>query len=194
MKKVCQKENEGAIVLEVSIVLTLFMFFILLLYSFFTIFEAQSIVEHALLQSTKSLSLDSYATTKIGAEGEAVGSVGDILSSIGLDITRHNEAFSSKNKWYTDGISARTDERFNELLKTRFVAYLSEGDKQKADEILRKYKVVNGLNGISFLDSYIENKKLIVTAEFQVSYIFDFKLFRMQPMKFQQKAVSKLWL
>ena len=64
MKKVL-KQDEGVLTVEACLCLTLFMFLILFLYSFFSIFEAQSKIQHSLLQAAQSMSLDAVATSNL---------------------------------------------------------------------------------------------------------------------------------
>ena len=59
-------ENQrGSVTLETSIVLPIFIFLFLFIYGLFSVIAAQNQMTHALVQSTKSLSLDSYLTENV---------------------------------------------------------------------------------------------------------------------------------
>ena len=60
MKYEKRRMEQGVIALDASVSLTLFIFFILLIYSLFLVFQAQHRIAFALIESSQSLSLDSY--------------------------------------------------------------------------------------------------------------------------------------
>lgn len=65
-------ENQrGSVTLETSIVLPIFIFLFLFIYGLFSVIAAQNQMTHALVQSTKSLSLDSYLAENVESAGEA---------------------------------------------------------------------------------------------------------------------------
>jgi hypothetical protein len=188
------KNQNGVIALEASLVLTLFMFLILTLYSFFAIFEAQSKVGHALIESTQSLSLDPYATGALDW-GEFPGSVSDVITHFFMKGSVENGKFVTTSKWYTDATTASDSESLNSVIKNRFVAYLANGEEADANALLLRLHVENGLKGVSFRESKIDNDgNISVVATYKVNYMFDYKLFGLKPMQFKQTTKSKLWL
>lgn len=59
-----QKDEKGLLSLEACIVVTLFIFLMLWLYSFFIVFEARNEIAHVVLSTCNSLALDTYENNK----------------------------------------------------------------------------------------------------------------------------------
>ena len=68
-----EDKQRGSTTLETSIVLPIFIFIFLFIFGLFSIVSAQNQMTHALIQSTKSMSLDSYITESVDS-----GTYGDI--------------------------------------------------------------------------------------------------------------------
>ena len=107
---------KGSITLETSIVLPIFIFIFLFIYGLFSVVSAQNQMTHALVQSSKSLSLDSYLTENVDSAAEAGTNFWGGLSDLVLDIVRlnNNEYFSSSTDWY------KADNQNIEVIRKRF--------------------------------------------------------------------------
>ena len=98
-----QREERGSAVLEACIVVPLFLFFVLTMYGLITVFMAQNLIGHALLESTQSLALDAYATDQFTqASVEDANTWGDIRNAL-LDVLGQKAGetdFTSGERWY----------------------------------------------------------------------------------------------
>lgn len=179
------KAKEGALTLEACLSLTLFMFLILFLYSFFAIFEVQTKIHHTLLQAAQSMSLDSVATERLKGD---VSDLFDIAAVIGFNSANVGPEFVSPDNWYDNenGIADAVEERF--------VAYLSAGDSGKADEMLKSLRVQGGLSGLDFSQCKVDkNGNIDLSVTYTVEYLFDFKGFNMDPLELTSTASSRKW-
>lgn len=180
-----RRENiKGVITLEACICVMFFMVLMLLLAGLFTMFMAQNATSHAVLQATESLALDSLAGEKIGDGG--VESVSDIVVDILniFNILDEDTDFATNAEWYEE-------EDISETVKSRFVAYLTGGDEEAADELLENLNVSGGLDGLDFSKSYIEDNTLYVVLEYELEYYFD--IGGLSNVSVRQTACSRLW-
>lgn len=184
------KEKDGSLTIEACLCLTLFMFFIMFLYSFFSIFEAQMKIHHTLLQTSQSMSLDAVATDGLTGnilKGE-VSTLYQVATTIGFNAMNKNPNYVSPEKWY------ESKEDISNFVKERFVAYLTAGDTEAADELLKSYQIEEGLAGLDFSESKIDDKgNIILKVTYTVRFVFDYKAFGMEPLELTNSAVSKKW-
>lgn len=178
---------KGSITLETSIVLPIFIFIFLFIYGLFSVVSAQNQMTHALVQSSKSLSLDSYLTENVDSAAEAGTNFWGGLSDLVLDIVRlnNNEYFSSSTDWY------KADNQNIEVIRKRFIGYLAGGDEVAAREKLNDLGIVNGLDGITF-EYKVEDEVLTVTIKYEIQYWFDFMGMGKIPM--EQTIKTRLWM
>lgn len=211
MRKMVQG-HKGIISLEACIVVPIFMILILFIYSFFVIFTAQNQIAHSLLQSSQSVSLDPYKTETIGvAPGDWPGSLSDILIEF---LESDDEYYKSDSKWYgedkdpnmieatvsiitggflnpePEDVTGLSSPALDEIVRKRFVAYLSGGDETAADEILRSMHVVNGLEGMTF-KAVVKEDDIYITVNYELEYIFSFQGLAKLPI--QNSVCSHLW-
>ncbi len=176
--------TKGTIILETSIVLPLFILVILFIYGLFSVTSAQNQMTHALMQSSKSLSLDPYLTEHVDSAAEA-DTFWSSLGSMVLDFARlsNDKHFSSSDDWYKGTGDAS-------LAKDRFVGFLSGGDESAADQKLKDLGVVNGLNGVSF-DMAISGEDMTITMKYEIQIWFD--AFNLGKIPMEQTMTTKLW-
>jgi len=181
------EKQRGSVTLETSIVLPIFIFLFLFIYGLFSVIAAQNQMTHALVQSTKSLSLDSYLTENVESAGEAGTKFWGGLSDMVLDIVRlnNNEYFSSQTDWY------KSEDGNPDIAEKRFVGYLTGGDESAADKKLKDMGIVNGLDGVTFTTK-VEGEFLTVTIKYEIQYWFDF--FGMGKIPMEQTIKSHLWM
>ena len=187
------KNEKGLLSLEACIAVTIFIFLMLFLYSFFVVFEVRNEMGHVTLATANSMSLDAYENDTLG-ESDTIGQI--FYNVYGQDTNSQND-FTDFRKWYDD--STVTDENGNVTLsaefagvvKARFIAYLTSGDADKAEEILKRYHVVNGVDGLDFSGSHISDGKLYLSVKYEIEY--EFNVFNLGSNKFEHKACSKLW-
>lgn len=187
VRAVMKKGERGLLSLEACISVTIFIFFMLFLYSFFVVFEARNMMAHTVLATTKSLSLDSYWSSKMRGTG-------NLTSFAGFLSTLYNDpGFTEKEAWHELGDGETLDTK---IVKERFIAYLSgeeidSGATPEADKLLKRYHVVNGVDGLDFSQSTVESGCVKVVVTYELEYEFD--VFGLDPLKMQQSACSKLW-
>lgn len=182
----CRKKEitqKGVITLEACISVLSFMMLMLLFAGFFRMFMAQNLTAHAVLETAQSLSLDAYSAEKIGSGNW--GSVGELINNL-FDYI-NNDDFSSYQDWYSDDADAAV----KDIVRTRFIAYLSGGDKTAADMLLKRLNVENGVDGIDFSGTCVKDGVLYVTLRYQLKY--DFKIGNLGKVEVYQKACAKIW-
>lgn len=185
MMKKKNNDELGVLTLETCLCLTLFMFLILFLYSFFAVFEVQTRIQHTLLQSAQSMSLDAVASEDLYGDETKLK---EVAGTIGLAITNVHPDFVSPDYWYENT-------RFvADTAQKRFIAYLANGDREKADQILRNYKIKGGLSGLDFSSCSLERDGVIrLSVTYKIELLFDYKAFGMQDLEITNKASSLKW-
>lgn len=185
--------EQGLLSLEACITVTLFIFMMLFLYSFFVVFEVRNEMGHVTLSTANSLAFDAYENSVLGD----ADTVGKIFYNLYGQLTNGQNDFTDYRTWYdnsteTDenGVTKLTEE-FKDVIETRFIAYLTSGNPDKADEILKRYHVIGGVNGLDFSGSYVSGDKLYLSVKYEIEY--EFKVFNLGNNKFEHKVCSKLW-
>ncbi len=198
MKKLFSRfrdEQDGVIALEACISLTLFLFVMLTLYSLLRMFTVQSMISHAAQEACQSIALEGYSNSTM--ETGTLQNIPNALITLitgGFD-TKFNESpdFSLRN--FLD-LKKDTDTVVNtaaqSTAKTRFAAYLGGGETQ-ADELLKNYGVVNGLQGISFTGTSKSSTDMTIQVEYRVRLIFYLEAFHFGEFKSTQKVCCRLW-
>lgn len=188
-----QNGEKGLLSLEASITLTIFMFLMFFLYSFFVIFEARNEMAHVLLSTADSLSLDVYENAK---QGES-GTVGQVIYQLYGMTADPASDFIEHRTWHNS--SSTTDEsgnvvidgNFEGVIRDRFLAYLTAGNPDRAEEILKRYHVKGGVAGLDFSASRVEDDKLFLSVRYTLEY--EFHVFNGGEESFEQSVCSKLW-
>lgn len=180
MKKSGNKES-GLLSLEASIAVTIFIFLMLFMYSFFVIFEARNQIGHVLLSTADSLALDAYSSNSLDDDNSLQGIIYGIYGAF----AKTDGTFTETDKWFDD------DTKVQETVKTRFLSYLAGGNMAEANRILEELNVVGGFDGLDFSKSKVENGDITVTVEYELEY--EFKVFNFGNNEFGQSCSSKLW-
>jgi len=206
-------KNRGSISLEACVVVPIFMILMLFIYSFFIVFSAQNSISHALLQSCQSVSLDPYMTENLYVDNTKLpASMGDAIAKL---MEGDNLHFMSESTWYKTDNSKNFSEAFvdiitggfesgnekvevkgiasdelNNVVKQRFVGFLTGGDDTAAKKDLDALNVVGGLDGIVF-QALVSGDDLYITANYQIEYVFSFQGTAKITMK--QTVCSRIW-
>lgn len=181
----------GIIALEAVMSLPIFLFMMLALYSLTLLFTAQSLIGHALMQSSQSLSLETYSTDNLGADwGTSAKIVSDVKSL--LQMGNFNTNFVSDRRWYKETYGNADSVR--EMCRSRFCSYLA-GSRQNADTMLKAMGVVNGVDGLDFSETKLEENDLTIAIQYDINLLFGIQAFQMDLMKFKatQSVCSRLW-
>lgn len=177
-------EDEGLISLEACIVVPVFMMLMMFMYGFILLFMGQQAMSHALLQSTQSLALDSFAAERLELADIEDGA--DLLAALYAGVfTSQDPYFSATDKWYSGDESA-----MNETIRKRFIGYFA-GTDADADAALKAFGIVDGKDGLDFSGSTVTDGKLYVQLTYRQKFLFDFNGFNTYGRKL--KAQAKLW-
>lgn len=183
MKNEENRMEQGVIALDASVSLTLFIFFVLLIYSLFLVFQAQHRIAYALIESGQSLSLDSYYGERLMETKSLTDDVASLMSGF-FGLSSNDPYYVADSKWYKNG-------NVEQEAKKRFIAYFANGSDAKADEMLKLLKVKNGLSGLNFSESRVSNGKLYLTVKYKLKY--QFNAFGWGELNLKQTACSKMW-
>ncbi len=173
-----KNKNKGVLTIEASIVLTLCVFFILLLFSFARIYSAQSVISHAVLQASDSVALESYLR-ELSFSGEKTQII-NVANQISGESSPVNEA---------NFLSLRSAD-LPKAAKEKFT-YAVANTEEKADAKLKNLGVKNGLSGIDFSASNMDlgNDDVIIHAQYTVKMQFPF--FGFKEIEMTKSAKSK---
>lgn len=184
-----KRTDRGAVTLEACISVLSFLVLMLLLSSLFVMFMAQNVTAHTVLQTSQSLSLENYTIEKMVLEDGKIGSVSDYLAGF----VRHLFGSTEKKPNFVVGSHWKEGDSgtIAEVVKNRFIGYLSGGDETKADEYLEMLNVVDGLDGLDFSGSYVEDDTLYIVLKYKLEY--DFNIWDLGIVDVEQRTCSKLW-
>lgn len=179
----------GLLSLEASIAVTIFIFLMLFMYSFFVVFEARNAIGHAVLATTNSLSLDAYGNTKLGDADTVAKIFYGVYGSAGSN----SSEFVDRHLWHKDAVSddGALSGDFENAIRTRFLAYLGGGSSARAEEVLERYHIQNGVEGLDFSNSRTDGTNLYLSVQYTIEY--EFQVFNLDVLHMEQKACSKLW-
>ncbi len=196
------EDNKGSITIEMSIVLPFFILVFLFINGFFSIIAAHNTMTHALIQTSKSLAMDSYLTENVASAAEAGEKFWGGLSDIVTDVVRLNNDpyFSSPFDWYKisdDDVKDDTQNKIaekillgNTIAMNRFVGFLAGGNFGEADKILKNLKIKDGLSGLN-INVSVTGKDLSVNIKYKIQYWFDFR--GMGVFNMNQTIKTTLW-
>ena len=185
-----QERQEGAILLEASIAIITFLLFVLMLYGLLVLFLAQNLVGHALIESTQSLAMDTYATNKL-TRSPGTGDVARKILEAVTDIAPEKDSyFSSRERWF-DRKRGATAEEWQTAARERFIGYFAGGDEKKADEMLKVLRVKDGLAGLDFSESNVIGSDVYIRVNYEIEYFFNPGGLGEIPTS--QQACSRMW-
>lgn len=179
------RKEDGAMILELAIVLPMFIILIMFVYGLFIIQGADNQITHALIQASKSLSMDPYSNEKL-EHASLQKDAQSFYTSFGnmfLDLSRNSndEYFSSPEKWYTT--------KNENVVKKRFYGFLA-GTEDAAAEKLEHLNIIDGLNGLKWNISFTDDN-LEIELDYTIQFWFDALNLGKIPIK--HKVVTKLW-
>lgn len=164
-----RKDDSGVVSIEACVLVPLFIFLMLFFYGFIIMFMGQHMMSHSLIQSAESLSLDSYANERLSINDVQDG--GDLLTALYANLfTSGNEYFSSNEKWYASGSGSA-----EEVIKKRFIGYLSNGDVSKANDILDNIGIKGGIDSLDFSGCTVDDDVLTITIKYTQEFLFNFQ-------------------
>lgn len=180
--------DKGSLTLETAIVLPIFFFMFLFVFCFFGYISARNQIHHALLQSAKSLSMDSMLNESVESAAEDGTKFWGSFADMIYDFVRlgNDPYFSSSTDWYKNTSS-------NYVIQKRFVGYIAGSEDDAIDEAsdkLRRIGVVDGLDGIEFEYS-VSSGDLEITATYEWQAWFNF--FGVGSYPIEDKVTVRMW-
>lgn len=152
----------GSITLEAAIVVPLFIILMLLVNGFFVMFMGQQIMVHTLIQSAKSMAFDPYSSQRVSVNEE------DDLADMFVDIFSFaSGGHMSTEKWYEDDL-----DNIDDIIEERYIAYL-RASRSDAKLLLDEIGVKDGLEGLDFSGSSLENGILTIRMKYTQEFIFN---------------------
>lgn len=199
-----KEAQDGAMALEACISLTLFLIVMLALYSILQMFTAQSMIAHAAQEACQSIALENYNQTTF-----ATGTLqqvpswlftlinGDRSSDYHESADFSLETFLFKDMKENDKQIAKLETiklqtQTEKNARRRFAAYLA-GNEKKANELLKNYGVVNGLDGISFKGTEKSSTDMTIQIAYTIRLNFYIEMFHFGEFESTQKVCSRLW-
>lgn len=159
--------DNGSVTLEACIAVPLFVLLIVFIYGFMFLFAGEQIVNHALIQSAESLSLDSYAAEIIDDTSDP--NIKNKIINMYNSSLSGNEDYASEEKWYKNPDTVQTE------VKKRFVAYLASGDNDYATSVLETFGIKEGLKGINFTECKVTDENdLVISITYEQEFLFNF--------------------
>lgn len=160
------ESKKGSLTIEASIALTAFMFIVVTILSFATVYRAQSIVSHATLQTSQSLAVESYYRETISKADSAdlASKLIKFAGFLGFNTAGLDDGYASLGDSGTD---------FYGIVRETF-AYAIAGDVDTADRILEDAGIPGGLDGIDFSYSSVSGGDIIINVQYEVKLPFSF--------------------
>lgn len=182
-----KKNQRGSLTLETAMVLPIFIMMMLLIFSLFSVISAHNQISHAFIQTTKSLSLDSYLFAEMDLATESSTVFWDSSADMFVDLSRVNKNTYFMNRWdWSEPAGADA----SQVAKQRFVGYLAGGDETKADELLKNLGVENGLEGVQLYLTVDANQIMHIKISYKLQYLFDF--WKSEGMQVNQTLQAKM--
>lgn len=155
-----RKKEQGVLTVEATIVLMVFVMFVLFLYNFAGVYRAQSTVSHAAIESADAVALESYLR-EVAFESDPQEVI-YLASKLGGSSTLDASALES----------LRTAD-MPKLAKEKFIAAIAKNESE-ADNKLKQLGIKDGLSGISFSQCHadLDGDNIIVFLEYTVELQF----------------------
>lgn len=185
-------KESGLLSLEACISVTIFIFLMLFMYSFFVVFEARNAIGHAVLATTDSLALDAYDNSvNKDTRTDSMQILKNIFEGVYGNSGEDSTDFIDERLWYESEESGAAKGYFQDVIQKRFLAYLTAGESGRAEEILQRYHIQGGIAGLDFSESKTDGNNLYLCVKYTIEY--EFQVFNLDVLKMEQKACSRLW-
>ena len=208
IKYVIKNNNaKGSVTVEATLCVTVFMLFALFLAGLFFNVYIQGEISHSIIQTSDSLCIEAYSLNALQTDvntGIKVA-ITDLAVKI-FNTANSDEYFYTDKRWFSEDLlleeyvkepemsvidpkNRRID--LAEIIKTRFIGYIANGDEEKADAFLEKMGVVDGIDGIDFSRSYVSSGKLYINADYKIKFLIN--IVNTGTIDVSQSYCSKIW-
>lgn len=179
------EDTRGVMAIEACVGLTLFMMLMFALYSFIVLFMAQSLIGHALTESSQSLALETYGTSKLDKGWNTSAIVVGLAKLVTTD-PDSNGTFVSDTKWTSDPDAVK------KMAKQRFAAYLAGGEED-ADAMLRTLGVKDGLDGLDFSKTAVSGSDLTISVHYNIGLLVRLDALHLGDFETTQSVCARMW-
>lgn len=190
-------EQAGVLAIESLFSMLIFIILMMTFYSMIVLFMAQNLIGHALMQSSQSLALETYATSEMEAglslQGLATGFIqlfSSDLSTISnlLSVDYQNDSeYTTRDTWHEEDADTVA-----EVARQRFASYLA-GGAGAADAFLRNLGVIDGLAGVSFDGTGVSGSDLTITIHYRIQLLIRPDTFGFGVFDSEQSVCARLW-
>lgn len=195
-----RNEQDGVMALEACISLTLFLIVMLVLYSVIQMFTVQSMISHAAQEACQSIAFENYSQSTF-----STGTLQQIPTALitlikgGFENDYYKSAdftaetfFEKLKKESTEEKTQRLQMATESVAQKRFAAYLG-GGTDEANELLKNYGVVNGLEGVSFNGTNKSSTDMTIQITYKIRLLFYIEMFHFGEFESTQKVCCRLW-
>ncbi len=172
-----KNREKGILTVEASFVLTIFIFFVLFLFSFARIYAAQSLMSHAVIQSADATATESYLreTVLTGNETEILELAHRLTGSTVIS---------------ADSFESLRSADLPRVAKEKFSRALSANDAD-TDKMLKSYGVKDGLSGVDFSASRIDLGPDDIVLNVKYTLEMQFPVLGFREIEFSKSAKAK---
>ncbi len=172
-----KKKEQGILTVEASIVLTLCTMFLLFLFSFARVYNAQSLVSHAVLQTSDAVALESYWREEIYH--------GDAEEAMKLA-----NKLDGTNSFSAENLKSLRSADVPKIAKEKFI-YAISNSESKTNEKLKSLGVKDGIAGMNFSSSRMDlgSDDVIIYVNYTIEMQFPF--FGLKEINATKAAKSK---
>lgn len=198
-----EKRERGAISVEASIILMIFLFGMLALLGMINMVRTQVVIQNALNQSAKEVSQYSYIMYRMGyldylkdtqanknnfeEQIQKYASPGDAATAknnlVGLMEQFSNDGGSSLVDELVYGIFAEASATVTNTVNNQVIQMFAKSSMENyistlgnGSDYLKKCGIVNGLQGLSYSGTYCsdENREIVICVDYKMEYKFPF--------------------
>ncbi len=155
-----KKNERGILTIEASLVLTFLIMFVLFIFSFARVYQAQSVVSHAVIQTADAIALESYLR-----ETAFEGSISDVLESA--------NKVTGSTSLSEDSFESLRSADLPKLAREKFIVAIAK-NQAETEAKLQKLGIKDGIAGIDFTECQMDlkNDDVIVAVSYTIKMQF----------------------